>query len=134
VPIDNKDTTELGRSFDAQFYFDLEKEDPNDPAQGWKKRTEVSDKKQGFDVTVHGKQQQDGRSVMRQDMKLFGIQADTFDKYMMDMENQIKDEPQMKVMDVLERTEDGMPSLMYYKMKLTMMSDRECVMRMTKIP
>ena len=67
-------------------------------------------------------------------MFMKGIVGETFDKMIANLEHTMKDLPMMKKIVVLERDSNGLPTLMYYLMKMTMMSLRESVIRLDRIP
>lgn len=50
----------------------------------------------------------------------------------MNIEKEYKNKPEVKELKVLERDNQGFPSLMYSRSKMTMMSEREAVLRLQK--
>jgi len=51
---------------------------------------------------------------------------------MVNIEQNIQNDPAVKDVKVLSRHQDGMPSTIYYKMKMSMMSDRDSVVSFEK--
>ena len=53
-PVDNSNLNQIARSGNADMFFKLEGEDPNDPRNGWVKKSEINkiDTK-GFSLTFH---------------------------------------------------------------------------------
>lgn len=65
------------------------------------------------------------------DIYMKGISLATFDLFFTDMEKQM-DMKHVTAFKVLEKNEDDTPALVYYRTKMTGMSEREMVMKFEK--
>lgn len=70
---------------------------------------------------------------MRSETTFQNTQKAQFIKFFEGMEQNFKDDPYTKEAKVLGRNEKGMPNLMYWRMKMTGMSDRDSVISMDHI-
>mmetsp|Transcript_40337 Transcript_40337/g.61553 ORF Transcript_40337/g.61553 Transcript_40337/m.61553 type:complete len:142 (+) Transcript_40337:583-1008(+) len=69
--------------------------------------------------------------MVRSDWIMENIRLSTFVKFMTEIEKMNKDNKQVKEQRVIERYPDGLPKLMYSRMKIPLMTDRESLIHFT---
>ena len=71
-------------------------------------------------------------NMMRSDVVFKECTVSQYINWIINIEENIKSDPHVKECKVLSRKDDGMPSSLYYRMKLTGMSERDCCMTFEK--
>lgn len=118
------------------FFWAMNSEDPDDSSTGWRKRLTFDNASKGvLDAVIHSKKVDGFKVEITRCSCVFpGISMETFDKYIMDMEELYKRRNGKGLtFDVLERSVDGFPHILYYNLPMPLfMTDRDCCFRMTK--
>ena len=111
-----------------EFCRNLYKEDPTDPASGWTMKNNLVDDNKGYTATVYTKSCP-GYAInwTRTHCRMKKCSAAAFDKMMMDIENQQKeDNPNMIKFEVYERHPNNLLKKAYVSSKMPMfMSNRD---------
>lgn len=90
--------------------------------------------KNGFSILSHQRPGPNNQTMIRSQFTMKNSSVEAFDRVLKELDESMKTAPHVVEFRVLEKDQDGTPSVMYSLSKMTMMSMRESLIRMQRYP
>lgn len=116
---------------DEAWFWKLYGEDVNDKANGWAQKIDLRDDKEGYSVTLWQRPQEKGGDVLSRGASFLpGITMGTYKQFIREFDKRTIDPKTVKELKILSRLDDGMPTKLYERIKMPLMSERELLLNM----